>query len=186
MTHERYQLWMSLALDGELPPDKERELRQHLAECAECRALWRAWMSLDERFREEPVVGPAPGFVARVNARLDARRRQRQVLGGLVVVAGSAVAWSALLTLLGLGVVWWLAGGSALVPQVAHLASSLGAILRVLFRTALVVWESLVAAPTQSLVLGYAVIVLGLAILWASALGRWRPRRGGANSGQHT
>lgn len=89
MDHRQYENW--LLNDEHLNPEQDRELHIHLRSCPQCAALKRANLAL----RAAPVIGPAPGFKVRFQARLEAQRatqRKRSFFG------------IALLGLLGLGV----------------------------------------------------------------------------------
>lgn len=56
--------------DGELGGAESRDLRTHLLDCLDCRAIVGEVVSLRKFFRDEPIVAAAPsGFAARVAAR---------------------------------------------------------------------------------------------------------------------
>ena len=106
--HEEYTLAMSLALDGMLTSDEERDLRAHLAACASCRATWALWQEIDQRLTvsaSQPAAAPTAGFSARVEERLLARQfRRRSALGGLLFLIASLATWM-LAAAVGIGVV---------------------------------------------------------------------------------
>lgn len=77
--HFPYEEWL-LAQDDpqaeELTPEQQQLLRQHLAECAECRRLVDGWQGARESLRHVTLAAPAPGFTERWQTRL-AQERQR-------------------------------------------------------------------------------------------------------------
>lgn len=73
--------------------DEGTALEQHLAECAECRALAEAWRTVESRLLASRPAGPGPGFVSRWQLRLaqvQAKRRQRRTWAVLAATAGGA------------------------------------------------------------------------------------------------
>jgi hypothetical protein len=96
MNHQPFENW--LFSEEPLPADDERELRGHLTDCDQCSGLENAWMDVDRLFAEVTEVEPAPGFINRWQATLEANRmaekaiRQRwQSLIFLVAIANFAV-----------------------------------------------------------------------------------------------
>ena len=69
---------MSLALDGFLDHKERRQIDQHVLACAACAARWATWRHLDDVLQTEPLVGPAPGFAARVDRKLADRQKRRE------------------------------------------------------------------------------------------------------------
>ena len=95
---------MSLALDDLLDANDRARFDALLADFPPLAESWGEWRALDRRLEAAPHVMPAPGFVARFEARLaaDALREQQRVwalMAGAVVVA---LAVGALVTI-GLG-----------------------------------------------------------------------------------
>ena len=180
MNHSEYTLWMSLALDGMLTPTQERRLQSHLAECARCRALWERFALLDDRLRAEPAVMPAPGFTARVEARLRAQRRRRYgVLGGVLMLLSALSLWSlSAMALLGLAG-WWLAHRPHVLIRLIEFLTTSAALLAAMNRVFQMMWASLTAPPMQPVLLGYAVFMLILSLLWWRLAGRERERPSG-------
>lgn len=101
MNHRPFEDW--LLAEDPLTPQQKRELDAHLQTCPSCAALAEVNLAL----RAVRQADPAPGFAARFQARLAARKqalRRRRVLGFLLLtlaVAGSLLrlAWPALATL---------------------------------------------------------------------------------------
>ena len=96
MNHQPFENW--LFSEEPLPADDERELRAHLMDCDQCSGLKNAWMDVEYLFAEVNEIEPAPGFINRWQATLDANQaaekalRQRwQSLIFLVVIANFAL-----------------------------------------------------------------------------------------------
>ena len=88
-TCDQYLEWMSLAQDGMLNSTQTHLLHAHLATCTQCQATWEAMTLVSQVLHAAPMVAPATGFVARVQARLVQREeRRRQVIVGLVLGIG--------------------------------------------------------------------------------------------------
>jgi hypothetical protein len=65
---------MSDRLDGQLDPDQERLLAEHIAACGDCRREWEELRQTVELFRGLEPVAPRDGLLARVHARLEKKR----------------------------------------------------------------------------------------------------------------
>ncbi len=167
MAHPEYTLWMSLALDNMLAPEQERALQAHLATCPACQAMWQQFTRLDRQLRAAPSMAPAPGFSARVDARLRARRARRYgALGGLLLLAGTTTLWLALVLTAILGTTWWLAHRPLFLIRLVQIATAFFSTLEALENALRLMWEVLTAPPMQPIVLGYASVMLILGLLW--------------------
>ena len=62
--------WMSLHLDGQLPPVQVALLEAHLKGCDVCRREWAALQQISTILSAAPAVRPRPGFAERVMHRL--------------------------------------------------------------------------------------------------------------------
>lgn len=103
---ETAQEWMSLAQDGLLNGIESRWLHEHLDACPDCKAQWDAMMVVSHMFHAAPMIGPAPGFVLRLQAKIAYRQEQRRramigVLLGAGVIALLLLALPSILGLLG-------------------------------------------------------------------------------------
>ncbi len=88
MSCPRITEMMSLAFDGETP-DEQRVLQEHLAECGECAAEWRALQIVDRMLVQVKPVEPPTMLAARVMQGV-ARHEQQQArlrLGARVLYA---------------------------------------------------------------------------------------------------
>lgn len=99
---------MSLALDNLLEGAELQDFRNHLAHCQSCRQRWQRWQSFSDVLQVEPLMGPRPGFVVRVDERLRRRqKRSEQWAGGLVLVGGTLSIWALLVAGLALTALIW-------------------------------------------------------------------------------
>lgn len=94
------EMWMMDALDGTLPARDHQRLMAHLDACSTCRADWKALNAIDHMLASQPLVLPEPGFVQRVEARLERFEAQRRTLMGGMILLGSAAALCLLAALL--------------------------------------------------------------------------------------
>ena len=78
MNHQPFDNW--LLSEEPLPEDDNRALREHLSDCDQCRELEDAWINVANLFTEVPEVEPAPGFVNRWQATLEADQAAVRVM----------------------------------------------------------------------------------------------------------
>ncbi len=79
---ERYEELICALAGGDLAPDREAELRAHMAGCEDCRRLYEAVMAASQVLREdmaEPPAALAEGVMARVAAYEAERAEARPV-----------------------------------------------------------------------------------------------------------
>ncbi len=93
MNHRPFEDW--LANDQPLTTEQKRELQTHLLDCAHCAAL----AEVNIELRSVRMAAPAPGFTARFQQRLAARRvteRRNKWIGFLILAAGGLgfLAWT--------------------------------------------------------------------------------------------
>lgn len=104
MSHQPYETF--LFTDEPLTPEQRHSLDSHLMECAHCRALADALLSVDQVLAGSPEPEPAAGFTQRWYARLSEHRHERQQRNlwlmtlGLFALAGLILLILALLHLL--------------------------------------------------------------------------------------
>jgi predicted anti-sigma-YlaC factor YlaD len=92
MNCEKMELWMMEALDATLSAPEQQRFTAHLDRCAHCQAEWRALNAVERMLTNPRMAYPAPGFVARVEARLERYEAQRRtLLGGLILLGAAAV-----------------------------------------------------------------------------------------------
>lgn len=76
---------MSLALDGMLSANEERELQVHVARCPSCRAEWEALQAVSRFLARAPLVSPGVDLALRVEERLRLQAERRRWVLGLMV-----------------------------------------------------------------------------------------------------
>ena len=103
--HDRFQMLLSLSLDGELGQPEAGLLESHLDRCGLCRAEWTLWQAIDRKLRSAPMPRLAPDFSQRVALRLARQERARNVQIGLLLTVLTVFVWS-----LGLAGICGLAG----------------------------------------------------------------------------
>jgi anti-sigma factor RsiW len=86
---EEFYWMMSLALDGQLDTADEAAFVAHQAQYPTLGSLWAEWQGMHHALDALPHADPAPGFVARFEARLATTEalQQRRVLTFSVVAA---------------------------------------------------------------------------------------------------
>lgn len=104
---ETIREWMSLAQDNQLGSVESRRIHEHMMTCPECRAYWNALMNLSHMFHAAPMIGPQPGFMLRLQARMAYREEQRRraaimLLLAVGVIALGILALPSVLSLIGL------------------------------------------------------------------------------------
>jgi hypothetical protein len=123
---ERMSDWISLALDGQLAPDRLAELDRHLKTCFACQSESDAMREISTMLAKSPMVGPASGFSVRVERRLAERSaHRRQFFRGIALLTSSlslAGVGAALILVIGLGLAAWLWFGSQPAWQQAGLS----------------------------------------------------------------
>lgn len=92
MSCKKSESWMMLAVDGALAAFDQQRLMAHLETCPRCNADWQALNTLERMLTRPPMTLPAPGFPARVEARLDRFEAQRRTLVGGLILLGAATA----------------------------------------------------------------------------------------------
>jgi predicted anti-sigma-YlaC factor YlaD len=173
---------MSLALDQSLAQGEARCLEEHLERCPTCQEEWRAMQRISLLLTDAPLIGPPPGFPARVMQRLAQRqvRRQRLLVGTALLAVCLGLAAFALPQIIGFLALLWqvvtepslLSHGAKLLAQLLDLAESLG-------RACWLITAALFSSLSQPALLGYSFLVLALTTLWirlvAGRRGGYRP-----------
>lgn len=165
---ENYTEWMSLAQDGTLSSTQSHLLHAHLATCPECRARWTAMTAVSQMLHAAPLIGPAPGFAVRFEARWAYHLEQRRqaliwILLGIGVVALTILALPSLLGLLGLA-------GRLVLPyetlvRLKGLLEWAYILLYTLVDTSRVLLRHFVATPTGMTCVGVAIIAVPIALI---------------------
>lgn len=168
---------MSLHLDDLLSQDRVLRLEEHISGCEACRQEWEVMRWLSAALETAPMLAPSTGFTAGVALRLERRAASRRRLySGIRVCLGSVGLWglagmASLLLLFTLSQplmrVALLDVGLALVNGLVSLLAALATALRAAS-------DALSAEPTWLFFFGYALLALGLTMLWARVSVRFR------------
>lgn len=76
MSHQPFETWILDQYD--LPIEDRRSLQAHMETCQQCQRIFRKWQAAQRELRARKMVAPAPGFVARWQDGLAARRAREQ------------------------------------------------------------------------------------------------------------
>jgi hypothetical protein len=98
MNHQPFENW--ILSEDPLPEDDARALQDHLLACEQCSELDNAWDGVASLFNDIPAAEPAPGFVNRWQATLEAdkaavkamRQRWQSWILLVLIANGAAVA----------------------------------------------------------------------------------------------
>jgi hypothetical protein len=106
MNHQPFEDWLfddPVRSGRELGRAEQAALHEHLDGCEHCRQLSIASDSVDAQLRAAPSIGPAPGFTARWQARLELElqrlHRRQSLLALMFTVGAAALLFGALLIL---------------------------------------------------------------------------------------
>lgn len=91
---------LSAYVDGELTLEEASEIAAHLAECAHCREVVSDLRTVPMLLCSLPEPSPAPSFLLRTRARLEATHARKPGLPRWLIAGAVAAAAAALLVLL--------------------------------------------------------------------------------------
>jgi len=103
MNCRTFQREISSFVDAELAPAAADALREHLAQCPECRSRYERVAALNSALRAMPMVQPQPDLAGEVKARIAraaARRDERSAVPNWI---GASLAAMIILLAIGLG-----------------------------------------------------------------------------------
>lgn len=86
MSHRPFEDW--LLDDIPRSADEAPRLQQHLASCAKCRTLAKAWAEVETRLQQTRGMEPRPGFAARWRERYQAEQLRRSRRQAWALLAG--------------------------------------------------------------------------------------------------
>ncbi|MCB0079461.1 MAG: hypothetical protein KDE47_00950 [Caldilineaceae bacterium] len=93
-----FALVMSLALDGMLDAQEERQFRADLERYPLLAEQWQRWQEMDARILAEPAIAPPADFLDKVSARLAKEQRRKQLWFGMLVGWLSVCLWVIMIT----------------------------------------------------------------------------------------
>ncbi len=173
MGHDYIEL-MSAALDGRLGASERAEWNAHLHNCPRCQERWNALQSIDRLFASAPPAAPAPGFAARVMARVEKRQaaqpvRQQAFAGAGVLTTGAIL----ILVAFGWLLAWQLpalsktvAGAPTFLTDVIQSAIRWFVLIRALRETGLAL-ASFIPPWGLALAVGYIGLLVALSGVWS-------------------
>jgi hypothetical protein len=173
---ERDQLF-NRYLDGELSSDEASSLQAHLAECDVCCSAWEAMRWVSSSLESEPMASPAPGFSARVTARIEARALRQRRLYSIVGLSVAAVGlWMlALFAILSVGSAAWPAlVRSSLLAATLHVLRGTFDLVCVLAGALRSLWAVAYAQSNVTIVLGYVALASLVVASWVEIVLRRR------------
>jgi anti-sigma factor RsiW len=183
---ERISELMSLALDGLLDASVEREMQQHIATCATCRAEWQAMQQVSDLLQQSSPVGPPLGFAVRVDRQLaeKEKKRRHKTFGGLALLTGSlslagVTVFAVILIVVGV-LAWRSFGSNPAVQEGAGVAAQVAEGVGLVGKGATLFLKDLLLRYGPPLLLVIGVSLALLAGIWAWLYLR-RPRRGHHN-----
>lgn len=174
---------MSLALDGFLDEAERQAFHGHLQHCQNCHDRWLKWQQLGDMLQMEPLLGPAPGLVARVDQRIGAYdKRRERLLGGLVLVGGTVLIWSLLVLGAALAGSVWLAANPGAQVQALELLGYLGQFVAVVVANLTALRDSMLGGVSSVPVLVlFSLALLVTAWLWITLVSPGPARAVGMN-----
>jgi predicted anti-sigma-YlaC factor YlaD len=169
MECDTYREQMSLWLDNRLTQEEIQQVEAHTATCPACRATLDALHHVDRLLVATPMVSPAPGFTARFQARLVARRRRHRTWAGLTVLGLATLALGlgmmVLLATSGLAV-WESLSTSGLLTQGIGLLLDLGKAWAALLNLVWLIASALAQGLRHPVFIAYVVATAVLTAAW--------------------
>jgi predicted anti-sigma-YlaC factor YlaD len=175
MECDTYREQMSLWFDRQLTQEEMRQVEAHTTTCPSCRAALEAVRRVDRLLASTPMVSPAPGFTARFQARLVARRRRHRTWVGLIILVLATLTLTlggmALLALPGLAL-WESFSASGVLTQSIGLLLDLGEAVVSLLQVAWLILSALARGLRHPVFVAYAVATATLAVVWTEIVAR--------------
>lgn len=162
-----FALVMSLALDGLLDGEEERQFHADLARYPLLAEQWQLWQEMDARILAEPAIAPPADFLQKVSAQLAKEQRRKQLWFGMLVGWLSVCLWAvAVAVLLGGGAFVLTNQAPLLADQVRNVAHLLNT-----WRT----WQEALSGAVSSVAFlpQTWVVALGYLSLTAAILAYW-------------
>ena len=120
---ERFEAMISALLDGELSAEEESELRAHIAECAECAAMYEAFSAVGDALRADTAEVPDTlhdGIMAKVAMAEKAKKTQNKIIRLRPMLTAAACLVVLVGTLLALKNNSFRMGASSAAPKAAE------------------------------------------------------------------
>lgn len=165
-----YREQMSLWIDDQLNQDQIQRIEAHVAVCPACRATLDAFQQVDRLFSSIPMMSPVPGFSARFQVRLAARRRRRRTWAGLATLIVATLALlggtSILIALSGLAL-WGSLTTSGMLTQMISLLLDLGKAVAASLSLVWLILRALAQGLRHPVFIAYVVATAVLLVVWS-------------------
>jgi len=175
MKCETYEERMSLWLDDQLAQEEIGQIEAHTATCPSCRAYLDALHRLNRLLSTAPAVSPVPGFTARFQARLAARRRRRRTWAGLLTLTLATLALFVgaivLLVISGLAI-WGNLPAGGLMPQATGLLLDLSKAAASFLGLVWLIISALARGLRHPIFIGYVTATAILIAAWTQIVMR--------------
>lgn len=175
MKCDTYREQMSLWIDSQLTQDEIRRIEAHTATCQACRSALDALHRVDRLLVSAPMMSPAPGFSARFQVKLAARRRRRRTWAGVatLMLATLALLMGAIIVVGISGLALWQSlSASGLLTQGIGLLLDLGKALAASLRLTWLVIDALSRGLRHPLFIAYTVLTALLVVAWTQIVTR--------------
>jgi len=168
-----FTLLMSLALDGLLDAEQERQFQADLARYPLLAEQWQLWQELDGMLASAPAMEPPADFVQTFDGRLARRERRRRFWLGMTIGTLAVCMWTVILT----GVVsvgaYVLTNQSDWLSQLVHNVAYLFSVAATWVETISTTTAAVANMPqTWGIALGYAALTAIILTLWTRFLRR--------------
>lgn len=98
-TNESYvdfTLLMSLALDGLLDEEEQKQFEADLTHYPALAEQWQLWQQLDAKLTNAPAAAPPPDFMQKFEMRMEGQRRRRNLWFGVTIGLLTVLMWSSI------------------------------------------------------------------------------------------
>lgn len=175
MKCDTYREQMSLWIDSQLTQDEIRRIEAHTATCQACRSALDTLHRVDRLLVSAPMMSPAPGFSARFQVKLVARRRRRRTWAGVatLMLTTLALLMGAIIVVGISGLALWQSlSASGLLTQGIGLLLDLGKALAASLRLTWLVIDALSRGLRHPLFIAYTVLTALLVVAWTQIVTR--------------
>lgn len=166
---------MSLWFDDRLTRPEIQQVEAHIATCPSCRTSLDALRRVDRMLAVAPVMSPTPGFTARFQSRLAARRRRHRTWAGLFILGVATLCLllgaTVLLAVPGLAL-WENLSTSGLLAHGIGLLLDLAKAWATLLKLAWLIVGALARGLRHPIFIAYIVVTAILTVTWTEIVTR--------------
>jgi hypothetical protein len=168
MEHLKFEEW--LLSDEPLTAEQKQSLQGHLATCERCSRLAGAWNQVEVQLKAAPTLGPEPGFAARWQTRLVARRQEKHRRQNLIILLFCVGGAAALLTILSILALPLLSSPLPMLVRTAYQVTHVVTLADTLLETAGTLSRTVFDVFPTSLLIGIFTALCALCVLWIVAV----------------